>query len=146
MDPKVQKINKQTGFTLIELMITVAIVAILTSLAVPSYRNYVMRGRIPDGTSNLALKRTQAEQWFLDNQTYATAPACNLDQNTSQFFDFSCAASTATTYTLQAVGKGGMAGFTFTIDQSNTKATTAAPAGWTTNAACWIVRSSGACS
>ena len=136
----------QDGFTLIELMITVAIVAILSAIAVPSYQNYIMRGRIPDGTSNLALKRSQVEQWFLDNQRYDTAPACALDQNVSQYFDFSCATSATTTYTLQAVGKGSMAGFTFTIDQSNTKATTAVPSGWTANAGCWVARSSGACS
>lgn len=141
--------NKQAGFTLIEVMIVVVIIAVLASIAVPSYNDYLTRGRIPEATSNLSVKRVQVEQWFMDNRTYVGAPACNND-TTNKYFDFSCAAApTATTYTLQAVGKGTMTGFTYTIDQANTKATTAAPAGWTGNATCWIVRKAsgnGACS
>jgi type IV pilus assembly protein PilE len=139
--------NKQAGFTLIEVMITVAIVAILAAVALPAYTEYVTRGKIPDATSNLAVKRTQIEQFFLDNRTYEGAPACNADTNRSQNFDFSCSAVTATTYTLQAVGKGSMAGFTYTINQANAKATViSSPSNWASNASCWVVRKSGACS
>jgi prepilin-type N-terminal cleavage/methylation domain-containing protein len=52
------------GFTLIELMIVVAVVGILTAIAVPSYTNYVIRGKIPEATSQLASKRVQMEQFF----------------------------------------------------------------------------------
>lgn len=133
------------GFTLIELMIVVAIIGILASVALPSYNDYVTRGRIPDATSNLAAKRVQLEQFFQDNRTYVGATACNADSATSQYFDFSCTAQTATTYTLQAAGKSSMAGFTYTINQDNAKATTAVPAGWTTNATCWVTKKGGAC-
>jgi len=136
--------QKQAGFTLIEVMITVAIVAILATIAVPSYTDYLTRGRIPDATSNLAVKRVQMEQFFLDNRTYVGAPACTADSTVSKYFDFSCAASDATSYMLQAVGKGSMTGFTFTINQANAKATTVPP-GWTGNASCWVVRKNGDC-
>jgi len=142
--------NKQAGFTLIEVMIVVVIIAVLASIALPSYNDYLTRGRIPEATSNLTIRRVQMEQYFQDNRQYTGFPLCATPDTTNKYFDFSCAAApTATTYTLQAVGKGTMAGFTYTIDQANTKATTAAPAGWTGNATCWIVRKAsgnGACS
>ena len=134
------------GFTLIELMIVVAIVGILASVALPAYTDYVVRGKIPEATSNLASKRVQMEQFFQDNMTYASATACTADTTTSQYFDFSCSvAGTATLFTLQAVGKNSMAGFTFTLDQSNAKATPAVPTGWTTGTACWISKKGDAC-
>ena len=137
--------KKYAGFTLIEVMIVVAIIAILASVAVPAYTDYVLRGKIPEATSSLATKRVQMEQWFMDTRSYAGAPACNSDTS-NKYFDISCSASTATTYTLQAVGKGTMTGFTFTIDQSNGKATTiTGVTGWTGNASCWVVRKGGDC-
>lgn len=138
--------NKQSGFTLIELMIVVAIVGILAAVAMPSYRDYVMRSRIADATSGLASKRVKLEQFYDNNRTYAGAPDCNADTTTSQSFDFSCSgAPDATTYTLQAVGKGSMVGFAFTLNQANQRRTTAVPAGWTTSATCWVTNKGGTC-
>lgn len=135
----------QKGFTLVELMVVVAIIGILSAVAMPAYTDYVTRGKIPDATSNLAAKRVQLEQFFQDNRTYEAAPACVNDTTTSQYFDFSCAVQTAIAYTVQAVGKNTMSGFTYTIDQNNNRATTAVPSGWTTNAACWVTKKGGSC-
>lgn len=136
----------QHGFTLIEIMIVVAIVGILAMIAVPSYTDYLVRGKIPDATSNLATKRVQMEQFFQDNRTYVGASACTADTGISQNFNFSCSpAPTQTTYTLQALGKGSMTGFTYTINEQNAKATTAAPTGWTGSATCWVTKKGGIC-
>lgn len=139
----------QQGFTLIELMITVLIVSILASIALPSYSNYVTRGRIPDATSTLAAKRTQMEQYFQDNRTYvgATANGAAICGGTSSYFTYACTVGpTATAYTIAATGTGSMAGFTYTIDQNNTKQTTSAPVGWgPVSATCWITKQGGAC-
>ena len=141
----------QRGFTLIELLVVVTIVAILAAIAVPSYTAYVVRGKIPDATSNLAAKRVQMEQYFQDNRTYVGAPACPYppatpDTSTSRYFTFSCAtAPTTVTYTLQAVGTGSMAGFIYSLDQNNNKVTVAAPPGWTTSATCWVTKKDGTC-
>lgn len=142
----------QIGFTLIELMIVVAIIGILMAIALPNYNDYVIRSKIPDATSGLSNKRVQMEQYFQDNRTYVAAPACTADTTTSQYFDFSCPVATpgtATTFTLAAVGKGSMAAFTYTVDQNGTKTSTiaaTAPSGWAaTSASCWITRSGGAC-
>lgn len=137
------------GFTLVELMIVVAIVGILAAVAVPAYSSYTMRGKIPEALSGLAAKRVQMEQFYQDNRTYLNGTACTNDTTTSKYFTFSCSvAGTATAYTIQAVGTGSMTGFTYTIDQNNTKQTTAAPAGWAAAAmptTCWITKQGGSC-
>lgn len=137
------------GFTLVELMIVVAIVGILSIVALPAYTDYIMRGKIPDATSNLAATRVQMEQYFQDNRNYGTAPgACGVTMPTSSYFTFSCTGTGTplTTYTITATGTGSMAGFTYTITETNTKATPAAPAGWgPTSTTCWITKKGGAC-
>ncbi|HEX5355650.1 MAG TPA: type IV pilin protein [Aquabacterium sp.] len=141
----------QQGFTLIEVMIVVAIVGILSAVAYPAYQDYVIRSKIPDATSTLATRQTRMEQWFQDQRSYLnTAGNCGgaaaSDTTTSTYFTFSCTA-TATTYTLTATGKTGaqMAGFTYTVNQDGTRATTAAPSGWSTNAGCWVTKKGGLC-
>ena len=133
------------GFTLIELMVAVAIVGILAAVALPAYTDYVVRGKIPDATSRLATLQVKLEQEFQDNRTYVGARACDSDTTTSKHFNFSCASNSASAYVLQAVGKNTMAGFTYTVNQANAKATTAVPTGWTTSTSCWVVKKGGIC-
>jgi type IV pilus assembly protein PilE len=136
------------GFTLVELMITVAIVGILAAIALPTYNTYITRGRIPQATNNLAAMRVKMEQYFQDNRTYVGACAAGTVAALPAVDDFtySCPVLTATTYTVQAVGGARMAGFTYTIDHNNAKVTTAVPADWgTAGTACWIVKKGGIC-
>lgn len=146
--------RSQKGFSLVELMIVVVIAAIISAIALPSYRNYVTRSKIPDALSTLASKRVQIEQFFQDNHTYAGAPACNNDTTSSPYFTFACVgALDANNYTLQATGGNGanqsMAGFSYTLNQTNTKTSTiVAPATATwiaTNPTCWITKTGGQC-
>ena len=137
---------KAQGFTLIELMVAVAIVAILSAIALPAYTEYVKRGHIPEGTSRLATLQMQMEHFFQDNRTYAGAAVCKDDSASSQYFDFTCGDATATAFNAAAKGKGSMDGFTFTIDQTGTKRTTAVPSGWTLPSGnCWVLRKDGSC-
>ena len=143
--------RSEPGFTLIEVMITVAIVAILAAIALPVYTDYIRRGRIPEATSNLSSQRVKMEQWFQDNQTYyktATNTACGVDVPTATtYFSFSCVASSATKYVLTATGTGGMAGFVYTIDESGSRTSTiTGTSGWTaTSSTCWITNKGGVC-
>jgi type IV pilus assembly protein PilE len=138
------------GFTLIELMIAAAIVAILTAIALPSYSRYITRSKIPEATSNLAVWQTKMEQWFQDNQTYyaTDGSSCGVSSpnTTSENFTFSCAASSKSAYVLTATGKSSMAGFAYTIDQDGTKTSTITATGWAaTSSSCWITNTGGTC-
>lgn len=138
------------GFTLIELMMTVAIAAILASVAIPMYRDYVTRSRIIDATSKLSDFRVRMEQYFMDNRTYANGLNCGVPNPTDTgdaAFTITCTGATATTYTATANGKAskGMGDFAYTIVASGAKETTALPAGWTDTAGCWVTRKDGSC-
>jgi type IV pilus assembly protein PilE len=141
------------GFTLIELMVVVAVIGILAAVAVPAYTDYVTRGKLIEGTSALSDGRVKMEQYFQDNRTYVGGPTPLVIPNANFTYALSnLKPVTGTeTYTLTATGIGGLAGFVYTIDETNTKRTTGAPAGWKTAAmpgtpaTCWISKKGGGC-
>jgi type IV pilus assembly protein PilE len=149
----------QRGFTLIEIMVTVAIVAILAAIALPNYRDYITRGKIVEATAGLADARVKMEQYFQDNRAYpagcviapAAPGAANVQLQALQHFALACGNLTATTYTVTATGTGDMVGFSYTIDQDNVKTSAftgaGASAGWTVAApnTCWVIRKGAVC-
>ncbi len=129
---------KSKGFTLIELMIVVAIVGILASIAVPAYTDYVKKGKAAEATSTLADARIKMEQYFQDNRTYAGGPCPAAGQH----FTYNCGAPDATTYTITATGSGDMSNFGFTVNQDNAKTSTY---DGTSGSTCWLTNKSGSC-
>jgi len=138
------------GFTLIEVMITVAVIAILAAVALPQYFDYVTRSRLVEAKTSLADMRTRLEQYFLDNRSYpdeciapapgpAPAKKIYLPAN-GKYFAVACQGLPAT-YTVTATGLG----FVFSINAANTRQTTTVPTGWTTSNTCWISRKNGDC-
>lgn len=133
----------QAGFTLIELMITVAIIGILSAIAVPTYGSYVLRTRLTDAYSALAGVQPALEQHWSNTNSYSGFAA--LPANTDNF-SFKVESATDTAYTISATGKNATLGFVFTIDQNGQRATTGVPSGWTTSTKCWVRDKSGQCS
>ena len=86
------------GFTLIELMIVVAIVGILAAIAYPSYQNYVREARRAAGQATMMEIQLDAEKFRANNTTY---PTDTLDALTDDFYDYEIT-GTATTYTITA--------------------------------------------
>jgi prepilin-type N-terminal cleavage/methylation domain-containing protein len=148
------------GFTLIELMIVVVVVAILAAIALPSYQDYIKRGQLVNGTTLLSAGRANMERYFQDNRTYVSAnPIYNpcdanvaVAQRTLGTFVLTCAgagAPTATTYVLTATaGAGSVSGVTYTIDQAGNQTTTSmGTTGWPlpSPATCWVVKRGQGC-
>lgn len=141
------------GFTLIELMITVAVIAILAAVAIPAYGDYIRRGQIQEAFSTLSDYRTKMEQHYQDNRGYGSATGCATDSTAStwngfapsgaKYFTYACSTSgTFQTYTITATGSSGNAtGHVFTINQNGDRATTRFK-GSAVTATCWLSSSS----
>ena len=67
-----QSMKTQKGFTLIELVIVVVILAILATIAIPSYREYVIRGHRRAAQAAMMEIATQQRQYFVANRAFAT--------------------------------------------------------------------------
>jgi type IV pilus assembly protein PilE len=143
------KFQQQTnGFTLIELMIVVAIIGILGAIAMPMYANHVTRSKTTEATSQLATMRMAFEQYYLDNRNYGAGGACGPVMPTTptvKFFAYTCVLTSVDQgYKITATGSAalGTAGYLYTIDQANAK--TSNIPGQNGNL-CWVVKKGQSC-
>lgn len=137
----------QRGFTLIELLAVMTVLAILAAIAIPNYSRYVTRGALVEATNALADYRVRMEQFYQDNRTYRNAAGtCGVAMPTGlETFGVACTiAAAGQAYTATATGAGRTAGFAYTINQANVRATTGLPASWGTlpadAATRWVTR------
>lgn len=145
-------LRQSRGFTLIEVMIVVAIVAILAAVAIPSYNDYLRRGSLPEAFTFLSNYRVQLEQYYQDHRNFGTAGGdCFGTWGTARTspagasnFQFSCTTTAAGDgYTLTATGVGAHStGHNYSLTEANAKGTTRFKGSNVSGKACWLVRGS----
>lgn len=128
------------GFSLLELIVAIVIVAILAAIAVSSYRSYILKGNRSDALRTLLAMQMAQEKYRMNNSTYGTLAQVWNGVTTSEngFYTLAISANTATTYTLTATAVGSQANdsedgtscTTITLTYSNGTTTR-------TPAACW---------
>ncbi len=135
------------GFTLIELMISVAVVGILSMVALPMYTDHVKRTKLAEAYTLLGAQNLRMEQYYQDSRSYVGGPCSPT--TTTKFFDISCSSGpTATDYTLKATAKtgSGIEGAIFTVNRQGEQATLGMPSGWTVpTKKCWATDRAGSC-
>lgn len=147
--PPIRRSVRVRGFTLIEALITVAIVVILGSVALPTYREYVRRGTLPEAQTFLSDYRIKLEQFYQDNRNYGTG-GCGLaaggNASWSGFnpgaknFGFVCALTNGGQgFTVTATGSNVATGHVYTVNEAGTRATTTFK-GAAVAKNCWLVK------
>jgi len=143
---KNQARNDGAGFTLIELMITVAVVGILASVAYPSYVSTIKKARREDAIATLLALQLNQEKWRANNPTYTTTLtnlgyASGSTDSKDGYYTVAVSAATATTFTATATPKTGTAQAsdtcTFTVKESGPDLATDASVSSATKRTCW---------
>lgn len=139
----------QRAFTLIEVMIVVAIVAILAAIAIPSYTEHITRGRLVEMTNAMSALQSDMQRYFNDNRTFTALPLpivspCTAPPVIANRYTLACTIIPAAPpqpegFRIDGTGAGPLAGFTFTLNNVGAQTTTAAPPGWV-NAALPVAR------
>ena len=160
-DMRMHNRNPSKGFTVIEMLIVVAIIGLLSAIALPNYNEYVLKGKLAEAYSNLTTLQTKMEQYYQDNRKYGDAAAVLANCPTAatktncgvpcpgtpnvKYFTFTCALSnTDQGYTYTAASTE--LGFTFTVTETGAKKTTAVGTGWGgLNNNCWVRGKDGSC-
>lgn len=141
-------LGESRGFTLIELVIAMAVIALLAAVAYPSYTAYARRGKIAVALGELSTARVKLEQYYADNRNYgSTATTCPVPMPSAEGFGFSCSwgsTSNSQSFVITAGGVNSMAGYSYTVNQRDEHRTVQFE-GAAVNAPCWLKKKGDAC-
>jgi type IV pilus assembly protein PilA len=112
-------LKNKKGFTLIELMIVVAIIGILAAIAIPNFMNYQCKAKQSEAKSNLGAIRTAQEVYYAEQGKYGNLDDLAWETRGTTDYTYSTTGTiNSTQFTAQAVGlAGNIAGDTWTINQ-----------------------------
>ena len=123
---------KQTGFTLIELIIAITIIGILAAIAIPGYQEYTLLTKRTDAKTALLRMADNQERWYSNNNTYTDAVADVGGATTPKdYYTLSVESASSTGYTLRATAQGDQTSDTGCLTLELTHAGAQTPAG------CW---------
>ncbi|MGY3930047.1 type IV pilin [Aeromonas encheleia] len=118
---------KQSGITLLELMVVVAIVAILAAIAYPSFTDGLRKSRRAEAFKGLLSMQLKQEEFRISNASYSGTPS-QVGNPASDYYTFTISGATPTVYTLIATAKGGQSSDTgctiLTINKADNKTPT----------------------
>jgi type IV pilus assembly protein PilE len=159
-----------SGFSLVELMIVVAVIGILAAAVIPAYTGYVQRSKISEAINTLSEMRVRMERHFQDMRTYegacndpndinqpktqAPLPCLQKDEITNECkpitlggFTIACPELTATTFSITATaGPGALDGLVYQMNERNVRTTVSVPDGWAgTTRNCWVKNKGDTC-
>lgn len=126
------KAARQSGFTLIELMIVVAIVGILASIAYPSYQQYVLSSRRAEAQSEMFKIQLGLEKWRANNSTYSSDLANAGFTDSNAYYNYTITNTSGSTYTINAAAQGSQ-----TADSACTPLTLTQSGARTPASGCW---------
>jgi len=127
--------HNNKGFTLIELMITVALIGILAAIALPAYQDYVTRARRADAKNIILSVQLAQEKWRANNSSYTDSmtnlgyPGDSDQTSPDGYYKATVTNTSGTTYTITAVPQGSQAAndtecASFIINQDGTQSVT----------------------
>lgn len=147
--------NRKNGFTLIEIMIAVAIIGILTTVSLPIFKNYRERAVISEGLSFMKRAEQIINQYYQDNRTFGAAGSSNNVCSTNKMLtitrdlpDYRGGINCNVTNSGNSISitARSSSGWTFSLDEQGNKSMTSTAQGYGSPPNCWIKNTDLSCS
>jgi type IV pilus assembly protein PilE len=133
------KTKSSSGFTLIELMIVVAIMAVLVAIGIPSYSSYVLKGKLTEGQTLLSDLQLREEQYYADNRAYADGMT---PRTAGKYFTNTSCVTSSANQSYICTARMTSPSYSYTVNDGGAKTTTKPD---NSTASCWLTSDSGTC-